>query len=669
MKTATIFSMTFVYFAMSMILSCGSTSSGFSHFEDYPVYTEDDLGLRYLPNKSMFKVWAPTANEARILFYETDSGGKPIMTRELKKGLKGIWEITIKKDLKGLYYAFQVRIGDTWMGETPDPYAKAVGANGLRAQVVNMAETNPAGWENDKRPPLNSFNDIIIYELHVRDFSIHPNSGMKNQGKYLAFAEKGTLSPEGLATGVDHLVDLGITHVHLLPVYDYLSIDETRLEEGKFNWGYDPQHYNVPEGSYASDPSDGATRIHEFKQMVKALHDAGIRVIMDVVYNHTGATELSVFNQLVPGYYYRQNEAGGFSNASGCGNETASDRPMMRKLIVESAKYWASEYHIDGFRFDLMGIHDIETMNEVSRVLHELHPSIFIYGEGWTAGDSPYPAEKRALKHQTLQLSQIAAFSDDVRDAIKGHVFHPEQKGFVSGLSGLEESLRFGIVASTSHPQVDYQQVNYSKAPWANSPAQAITYASCHDNHTLWDRLAISCPETSEEERIQMNKLAATIVMTCQGVSFIHAGEEMLRSKFGAENSFNLPDSINRLDWSRKHQYKDVFDYYRGLIALRKAHPAFRLRTTEEIQQHLQFLDVEGDNLVGYILNDHAGGDPWKEILVLFNGNGTSKSIRVPERKYTLVADGKDVNPEGILTQTTSSVEIPPRSAMIWYAQ
>jgi pullulanase len=660
---------TLFVFSISMILSCGPSSPGFSHFEDYPVYTEEDLGLRYLPNKSVFKIWAPTANEAQILFYEKDKGGTPVMTRTLKKGLKGIWELTIKKDIKGLYYTFQVRIGETWMGETADPYAKAVGVNGLRAQVVDMAETNPEGWENDKRPPLESFNDIVIYELHVRDFSIHPNAGMKNRGKYLAFTEKGTLSPEGLSTGVDHLVDLGITHVHLLPVYDFLSVDESRLHEEKFNWGYDPQHYNVPEGSYATNPSDGATRIREFKQMVKALHDAGIRVVMDVVYNHTGATELSVFNQLVPGYYYRQNEAGGFSNASGCGNETASDRPMMRKLIVESAKYWASEYHIDGFRFDLMGIHDIETMNEVSTVLHKLHPSIFIYGEGWTAGDSPYPSEKRALKHQTMQLEQVAAFSDDVRDAIKGHVFQPEQKGFVSGLPGLEESIKFGVVAATTHPQVNYEQVNYSKAPWAKTPAQAITYASCHDNHTLWDRFSISCPEATEADRIQMNKLAAAIVMTCQGVSFIHAGEEMLRSKYGAENSFNLPDSINRIDWSRKFLYRDVFQYYKGLIALRKAHPAFRLRTVEDIQKHLQFIDIQENNVVGYLLKDHAGGDAWKEILVLFNGNATAKSVQVPEQQYTLVVDGQQVNPGGITSRKTGMIEVPPRTAMVWYAQ
>ncbi len=653
--------------AMYFMSACTPASPGFSGFEAYPVYTDDDLGLRYTPTKSTFKVWAPTANALRILFYDSDMGGAPVMSKDMKKRTKGEWEATFKKDLKGLYYTFQARIGETWMGETPDPYAKAVGTNGLRAQVVDMTTTNPEGWDNDHRPELKSYNDIVIYELHVRDLSIHPNSGIQNKGKYLGLTEKGTLSPEGLPTGLDHIKDLGVTHVHLLPVYDFLSIDETKLEENKFNWGYDPQNYNVPEGSYSTNPADGATRIREFKQMVKALHDAGIRVIMDVVYNHTGATELSVFNQLVPGYYYRQREDGSFSDASGCGNETASDRPMMRKLIVESVKYWASEYHIDGFRFDLMGIHDIETMNQVSAELRKLHPSIFVYGEGWTAGDSPYPAEKRALKHNVLQLDQVAAFSDDVRDAIKGHVFHPEQKGFVSGLPGLEESLKFGIVASTQHPQVDYSKVNYSKAPWAKSPAQTITYASCHDNHTLWDRLQVSCPEAEEKERIQMNKLAAAIVLTSQGVSFIHAGEEMLRSKSGAENSFNLPDSINRIDWSRKAKYRDVHDYYKGLIALRKNHPAFRLQSEQLIQKHLQFLDISQPNLVGYMLKDNAGGDAWKDILVVFNGNASARTVSIPQGNWVLVVDGNAVNPEGIGVLQTDKIQVPGRTAMILY--
>jgi pullulanase len=656
-------------FLMQSLLSCYTENPSFTKFEQYPVYHGDDLGLRYLPNKSMFKIWAPTASEAIIHFYDQGKGGTRRTSTGMKKGLHGVWEATIKKDLAGLFYTFQVRIGDNWLAETPDPYAKAVGVNGLRAQVIDMRSTHPTGWLEDHRPDQTAFNDIIIYELHVRDFSIHASSGMVNKGKYLAFAEQGTKSPEGLSTGIDHLKELGVTHVHLLPVYDFLSIDENNLAEQKFNWGYDPQHYNVPEGSYATQPHDGANRIREFKTMVKALHDAGIRVIMDVVYNHTGATELSVFNQLVPGYYYRQNQEGGFSNASACGNETASDRPMMRKLIVESVKYWASEYHIDGFRFDLMGIHDIETMNTVSDELQNLHPSIFVYGEGWTAGDSPLPVEKRAIKHHVPQLTSVAAFSDDIRDAIKGHVFTPTQKGFVSGQPDLEESIRFGIVASTSHPQVNYESVNYSKAPWALKPAQTITYASCHDNHTLWDRLAISCPESSEADRISMNKLAAAIVLSSQGVPFIHAGEEMLRTKFGAENSFNLPDSINQLVWSRKATYLEVFNYYKGLINLRKQHPAFRLSDTSLIQKHLVFLDKNLPGFVGYQLTGNAGGDSWKHILVLFNGNTRHITTDIPAGDWTVVVDHQQVNTLGIRRFSGNTVTLPPHAALIMHTE
>jgi pullulanase len=653
---------------MYSLFSCSTETPAFTKFEQYPVYMGDDLGLRYLPNKSVFKIWAPTASEARIHFYDQGKDGNRLSSKEMKRGLHGVWEATFKKDLLGQFYTFQVRIGESWLGETPDPYAKAVGVNGMRAQVIDMQATNPPGWTADHRPEQASFNDIIIYELHVRDWSIHPSSGMQSKGKYLAFAEQGTRSPEGLPTGIDHLKELGVTHVHLLPVYDYLSIDEDKLDEQKFNWGYDPQNYNVPEGSYSTKPHDGATRINEFKTMVKALHDAGIRVIMDVVYNHTGATELSVFNQLVPGYYYRQSPDGGFSNASACGNETASERPMMRKLIVESVKYWASEYHIDGFRFDLMGIHDIETMNAVTDELQRLHPSIFVYGEGWTAGDSPLPLEQRAIKHHVPKLNAVAAFSDDIRDAIKGHVFTPTQKGFVSGQPDLEESIRFGIVASTSHPQVQYDKVNYSRAPWARNPAQTITYASCHDNHTLWDRLEISCPERSEADRISMNKLAAAIVLTAQGIPFIHAGEEMLRTKFGAENSFNLPDSINQIVWTRKATYLDVFNYYKGLIALRKQHPAFRLRDTTQLQQQLVFLDHKIPGLVGYQLKEYAGGDSWKNILVLFNGNAKSITTDIPNKSWTVVADHQEVNLNGIRSFQGKSVSLPQHSALIMHS-
>ncbi len=637
----------------------------YASYDEYPAYKGGDLGLTYTPKKSVFKLWAPTAEEVRIRLYTVGEGGEAIVLKNMKRRGQGVWAITFREDLKGKFYTFQTKINGEWRAEVPDPYVKAVGVNGNRGMVIDLADTNPAGWEKDQRPPLANFNDIIIYELHVCDVSSDPNSGIKNTGKFLGLTELGARSKEGEPTGLDHIKDLGVTHIHLLPSFDYKSIDESIQKNPKFNWGYDPQNFNVPEGSYATDPYDGAVRIREFKQMVKTLHDNGLRVIMDVVYNHTYQTQESLFEQLVPGYYFRQNADGTFSNASGTGNETASERAMFRKYMIESVKYWVNEYHVDGFRFDLMAIHDQETMNQISAALHEIDPTIFIYGEGWTAGDSPLPEEQRSLKKYTYKLNKIAAFSDDLRDAIKGHVFTPTEKGFVSGSPGLEESIKFGIVASTQHPQVMYDSVNYSEEPWAKEPFQTITYVSCHDNHTLWDRLAISAPEATEAERIQMHKLAGAIVLTSQGVSFLHAGVEMLRTKQGVENSFESSDSINMIDWSRKAKYKDVYNYYKNLVALRKNHPAFRMTSTEAIQRNLKFFDIADSNLVGYMITNNANGDRWKNIVVLLNGNRSEQMVEIPDGDWMLVLDGEQINENGVRQVKGGNVKVPGISAMI----
>lgn len=638
-------------------------------FEDYPVYEGADLGLTYTPQKSTFKIWSPPAEEVTLWLYAEGEGGEAFAEYEMNRDLLGTWSYTVEKDIKWAYYTFQVKIDDTWLNEVPDPYAKAVGINGRRAQVVDLQETNPQGWNSDQRPPLENPTDIIIYELHFRDLSTHPNSGIEHKGKFLGLTETGTTSPEGESTGLDHIKDLGVTHVHILPSYDFLSVDESKPEENKFNWGYDPQNYNVPEGSYSTDPRNGAVRIREFKQMVKTLHDNGLRVVLDVVYNHTGATETSLFNQLVPGYYYRQDEMGMFSNASACGNETASERAMFRKFMIESVKYWVQEYHIDGFRFDLMGIHDIETMNQISAALREIDPTIFVYGEGWTAGDSPLPYEERALKRFTYRMDHVAAFSDNMRDGIKGHVFTHDAKGFVSGNPDLKETVKFGIVASTEHPQVNYDSVRWLDEPksWAREPYQTINYFSCHDNHTLWDRLALSCPEATEAEKIRMQKLAAATLLTSQGVSFLHAGVEMLRTKKGVENSYESPDSINQLDWSRKANYKDVYNYFKGLIQLRKNHPAFRMMTNELVQKHLRFLDTEGDNLIAFTLSDNANGDAWQEILVVLNGHADKKSVDIPAGAWTVAVDEDNVDEKGIGTLRADKLIVPGRAAMVLY--
>lgn len=654
---------------MMIAVSCEEEAEvpQYQSYDEYPVYEGKDLGLTYSPEQSIFRLWAPTASTVKLHFYEQALEGTPSKTTRMESSENGTWLATFDEDLQGMYYTFQTKINGEWQLEVPGPYAKAVGTNGLRAQVIDLSTTNPEGWETTLRPRLKTPNDIIIYELHVRDLSMHPNSGIQHKGKYLGLTELNTVSPEGALTGLSHIKDLGATHVHLLPSFDYLSVDESKLNDPQFNWGYDPQNYNVPEGSYATNPEDGAVRVREFKQMVQALHANGLRVIMDVVYNHTGDTETSVFNQVVPAYYYRHNKDGSFSNASGCGNETASERAMMRKFIVESVTYWAEEYKVDGFRFDLMGIHDIETMNQVSQALKAIDPSIFVYGEGWTAGDSPLPEEDRAIKAHTFRLEGVAAFSDDIRDGLKGSVFEHEQKGFVSGEPGREEDVKFGIVASTDHPQVDIHRVSYADGPWAKEPSQTISYVSCHDNHTLWDRLAISNKEDSEEERIKMHMLALTSILTSQGISFLHAGVEMLRTKGGEENSYKSPDGVNQLDWSRKAEYHKVYEYTRLLIALRKIHPAFRMPTTEMIKNHLEFIPQEEEGLIVYSIKDHANLDEWKNILVVLNGNGDAQKVKIPAGTWTIAVNEGEVDETGLGTASGSNLTISGRNAMILY--
>lgn len=656
----------------SMLLSaCTDPTVFYSNFADYPVYAGDDLGVQYTPEGTTFRLWSPAVEAVRVHLYESGLGGDAITTIELKRSDDGTWLGQASGDQSGKYYTFQVRSAGEWLAEKPDPYARSVGTNGQRGMILDLRSTDPADWQQDQRVPLAQPTDAIVYELHIRDLSIADNSGIRNKGKFLGLTETGTKSPDGRSTGLDHLKEMGVTHVHLLPAFDFRSLDESDPGSGRYNWGYDPQNYNVPEGSYSSNPADGAVRIREFKAMVQALHRQGLGVILDVVYNHTGDTENSVFNQLVPGYYYRQWEDGSFSNASACGNETASEREMVRKYIVASVSYWATEYHLDGFRFDLMGIHDVETMNAVSAALHEIDPSILIYGEGWTAGDSPLPYEERALKRFTYRLDKIAAFSDNIRDGIKGHVFTADDKGFASGKSGLKETIKFGIVASTEHPQINYDSVRWldESRAWAAAPTQTMTYVSCHDNHTLWDRLANSCPDATEAQRISMQKLAGAIVLTSQGISFLHAGVEMLRSKNGVENSFESPDNINQIDWGRKSSYAAVVAYFKDLIALRRAHPAFRMPTTAMVQEHLQFLDTSSDQVIAYTISGNANGDSWSDILVVLNGATQAEQVALPAGNWTTVLGAAGYREGGFGDFLRDALTIPGSTALILIRQ
>lgn len=435
-------------------------------FISWPVYNGDDLELTVDKSGTHFCLWSPKAQEVKVNLYNDGHTGAPFKTLEMKgDAANGVWRASVPEQLYGKFYTFQVKVDGKWKAETPGVWAKAVGVNGKRAAIIDFAQTDPEGWASDKGPEVKNFSDVIVYEMHHRDMSMHPSSGIANKGKFLALTEEGTVTPLGEKTGIDHLKELGVTHVHILPSYDYNSVDETNLQLNTYNWGYDPQNYNAPEGSYSTNPSDPATRVREMKEMIKALHEAGIGVIMDVVYNHTAENDGSNFELTAPGYYHRHWNDGKYSDASGCGNETASDLEQMRNFIINSTKYWADEYHVDGFRFDLMAIHDTETMSKVAAELKKINPSIFVYGEGWTAGDSPLQPERRALKENVSKMENIAVFSDDIRDAIKGHYTDAADRGFATGKPGLEETVKIGIVAATNHPQVDSRRATTPSSP------------------------------------------------------------------------------------------------------------------------------------------------------------------------------------------------------------
>lgn len=629
---------------------------------NYPIYNGNDLGLTYTPKASTFKIWAPTATAARINLYQTDLGGVCDRTANMQKAANGVWEITIEHNIKNKYYTFQILVNGAWSAELIDPYAKASGTNGVRAQVIDFKETNPRGWEQDLSPNFSKENkqtDAVIYELHVRDASIHPNSGIKNKGKFVGLTELGTQNNSGLSTGLSHIKELGVTHIHLLPFYDYNSVDETKPNQ--YNWGYDPVNYNIPEGSYSTNASDGKVRIRELKELVKTLHSNGLRIIMDVVYNHTALTVNSNFNTLAPDYYYRKKADGSFSDASACGNETASDKAMFRKFMLESVLYWVKEYHIDGFRFDLMGIHDIETMNLIADTLRKIKPSIVLYGEGWTAGGSPLPESKRAIKKNASELKGIAVFSDDMRDGIKGSVFNIEDRGFATGKLVNTESVKFGIVAAGKHSQIDYTKVNYSQAPYTTSPASLINYADCHDNNILWDKIALSYKEASETDRIKMHQLAYAIVLTSQGTPFLTAGSEFLRTKFGVENSFDKGDSINAINWNLKSKNLTTYQYIQSLIKIRKAHPAFRLQTADQISKHLVFQNNLPEGIIAYTINGAAVGDSWKKIWVAFNGSQSAATVKPPNGNWKVAS----INNQSNLKEKTMLID--GSSAVILY--
>lgn len=632
---------------------------------DYEVYTGNDLGAVYSPKMTRFKVWAPEAESVKLNLYKQGEGDNLIDQHIMKKSANGTYVFEKQGDCNGIYYTYTV-VNHGEEQEAVDPYTKAAGVNGQRGMVINLAKTNPQGFELDGYRNPEHITDAIIYEGSVRDFTIDESSGVFHNGKFLGLTEANTTNHFGEATALDYISDLGITHVQILPAFDFETVDE-KNQKAQYNWGYDPDNYNVPEGSYAVSPYDGAVRIQEMKQMVLALHSRGIGVIMDVVFNHTYRRDDSNLQKIVPGYYYRSDETG-YTNGSGCGNEVTSDRPMVQKLIVDSLIYWAKEYHIDGFRFDLMGVLDIDTMNVIAERLKEIRPDIYLYGEGWNGGPSSLAEEKRAFKASAKKMPEIGMFNDDIRDTIKGSVFYDDHLGFVNGGTHLENALRYGITGAVAHPQVDYDA--YGSKPWAKEPGQSINYVSCHDNYTLWDKLSVSCPEASEEKKKAMNRLCAAIVFTSQGVPFIQAGEEFLRSKplpekkGFAENSYNMPDAVNSIKWDNIHEYPDMIAYYKGLMALRKAHPVFRMQSEVEMTQNLCFLSDTPENVVAYLLKGKGADDTPENILVIFNGNDEEILYNLPEGKWKILVDDKTAGADG-KKMISEKADVEPLSALV----
>lgn len=632
---------------------------------DYEVYTGNDLGAVYSPKMTRFKVWAPEAESVKLNLYKQGEGDNLIEQHIMKKSANGTYVFEKQGDCNGIYYTYTV-VNHGEEQEAVDPYTKAAGVNGQRGMVINLAKTNPQGFEMDGYRNPEHITDAIIYEGSVRDFTMDESSGVFHNGKFLGLTEANTTNHFGEATALDYISGLGVTHVQILPAFDFETVDE-KNQKAQYNWGYDPDNYNVPEGSYAVSPYDGAVRIQEMKQMVLALHSRGIGVIMDVVFNHTYRRDDSNLQKIVPGYYYRSDETG-YTNGSGCGNEVASDRPMVQKLSVDSLIYWAKEYHIDGFRFDLMGVLDIDTMNVIAERLKEIRPDIYLYGEGWNGGPSSLAEEKRAFKASAKKMPGIGMFNDDIRDTIKGSVFYDDHLGFVNGGTHLENALRYGITGAVAHPQVDYDA--YGSRPWAKEPGQSINYVSCHDNYTLWDKLSVSCPEASEEKKKAMNRLCAAIVFTSQGVPFIQAGEEFLRSKplpekkGFAENSYNMPDAVNSIKWDNIHEYPDMIAYYKGLMALRKAHPVFRMQSEAEMTQNLCFLSDTPENVVAYLLKGKGADDTPENILVIFNGNDEEILYNLPEGKWKILVDDKTAGADG-KKNISEKADVEPLSALV----
>jgi len=619
-------------------------------------YEGNDLGNTYSKSKTSFRVWSPTATEVKLVTYKNwnDKSG---IDYSMKKGEKGTWTFDLNGNQNGIFYTYKVYIKGVWT-EAVDPYARSVAANGDKGAVIDLKETNPEVWTPNDKPNFTNLNDAIIYELHVRDFSIDKYSGMKNKGKFLAFTEKETKGLDGKRTGVDYIKDLGITHVQLMPIFDYSTVNETS-SKAQYNWGYNPKNFNSPEGSYSTDPYSPVARVKELKQAIQSLHDNGLRVNMDVDYSHMYSSKDSNFNKLVPGYYFKYDKDGNDSNESGYGNTISSENAMTRKFIVDSVMYWAKEYNLDGFRFTSMDLLDIKTINEIRKKLSSLDPSILVTGESWDRGPILL-SNTKAIQKNASKMPDISFFNDTIRDGLKGSIFSAKDKGFVNGKISGDIDIKKGIVGG-----IDYSS---NIKTWGKiTPLQSVTYVESHNNNTLWDKLLRTNPKDNTEIRLKMHKMADSIILTSQGIPFLQAGQEFLRTKGGNNNSYKSNDTVNKLDWTRKSQNTDTVNYFKGLIKLREAHPAFRMTSSEMIKQNLKFLSVP-ENVVAYEIAHNANMDTWSDIIVAFNANREDITIKLSKKStWDIVVNGEKSGIKTIKQFKGDSLVVPALSSIIIY--
>lgn len=637
-----------------------NTSSLYSKekFESEYTYEGNDLGAVYSKDKTVFKVWAPTAKAVKLNLYEGGTEGTDdlIESLDMKADEKGTWVLEKTGDLNGVYYTYTVNVNGEEK-EACDPYARTTGVNGDRAMVIDLSLTNPEGWENDKNPNSGlNITDSVIYELHLRDISADGSSGIKNSGKYLGLTETGTKNSNGDSTGIDYIKELGVNYVHIMPMYDYGSVDEAKSDTAQYNWGYDPVNYNVPEGSYSTDPYNGQIRVQEAKQMIKSLHDNGISVIMDVVYNHVYDAEEFCFNKIVPDYFSRIGGTGKYSNGSGCGNDVASERAMVSKYIVDSVKYWADEYHIDGFRFDLVGLIDVDTLNTVISEVHKTNPDVIFYGEGWTLStDVTKAGVSLATQSNSSKLPEFAFFNDYFRDNLRGSN-SPDDKGYATG---------------SASKYLAVTDMLRGKSSFTSEPSRTVNYSGCHDNNTLFDKITLSNSSASMEEKIAMNKLTAAVTLTSQGVPFLMSGEELLRTKTNEDgslnsNSYNSSDAVNSIKWSSlaDSTYKDVHDYYQGLIAFRKEHKALRMMTAAQVSENLTLMENTLDKVVAYSIKGGANGEVSDGIFIIYNGTNENVTITLPKGSWSIYVNGEKAGNESLGT-VSGTVDVNKVSAMV----